>query len=75
MSYTVLYQFLETGTPNRNIIGRDQLLEFIDFYLYPFNEGDISVRNGISVSYGTKFPCNTDYNFKDANNTDYTLKY
>ena len=32
---TVLYNFLETGTSDNTIIGRDQLLKVLDFSLYP----------------------------------------
>ena len=31
----VLYQFLGTGTSDRNLIGLDQLLKFLGFSIYP----------------------------------------
>ena len=31
---TVLYQFFETGTSDRTLIGLDQLLKFLGFSLY-----------------------------------------
>ena len=31
LEFTVLYQFLKIGTSDGNIIGRDQLIEFIGF--------------------------------------------
>ena len=32
---TVLYQFLETGTSDRTLMGLDQLLKCLGFSLYP----------------------------------------
>ena len=34
---TVLYNFLETGTSDNTIIGRDQLLKVLGFSLYPMS--------------------------------------
>ena len=34
---TVLYQFLETGTSDRTLLGLDQPLKFFGFSLYPIS--------------------------------------
>ena len=34
---TVLYQFLETGTSDKSLIGLNQLLKFSGFSRYPFH--------------------------------------
>ena len=56
-SFLILYQFLETGTSDRTLMGLDQLLKCLGFNLYPFSFFFYNPLNvAFIVAFRTVFP-------------------